>query len=153
MWWIYLYFRMTSSNGIIFRVIGLCAWNSPATGEFPAQRPVTRGFDVFFDLRLNKRLRKQSKRRWFETPSRSLWRHCNVPGLLHWQVAYCQWIKTEVYGQNRPVSKHSKSHKARLICLILGGQCTSELIVLSNGLALALMTSRQRKALRITGLS
>ena len=31
----------------------LCAGNSPATGEFPAQRPVTRSFDVFFDLRLN----------------------------------------------------------------------------------------------------
>ena len=27
--------------------------NSPVTGEFPAQRPVTRNFDVFFDLRLN----------------------------------------------------------------------------------------------------
>ena len=39
---------------------------------------VTRSFDVFFDLRLNKRLSKQSRRRWFETPSRSLWRHCNV---------------------------------------------------------------------------
>ena len=36
--------------------------NSPVTGEFPAQRPVTRSFDVFFDLRLNKRLRKQSWR-------------------------------------------------------------------------------------------
>ena len=30
--------------------------NSPVTGEFPSQRPVTRSFDVFFDLRLNKRL-------------------------------------------------------------------------------------------------
>ena len=28
----------------------LCAGNSPVTGEFPAQRPVTRSFDVFFDL-------------------------------------------------------------------------------------------------------
>ena len=28
-------------------------------GEFPAQWPVTRSFDVFFDLRLNKRLSKQ----------------------------------------------------------------------------------------------
>ena len=27
--------------------------NSPVTGEFPAQRPVARGFGVFFDLRLN----------------------------------------------------------------------------------------------------
>ena len=33
---------------------------SPVTGEFPAQKPVTRSFDVFCDLRLNKRLTKQS---------------------------------------------------------------------------------------------
>ena len=37
-------------------LLNLCAGNSPATREFPAQRPVTRNFDVFFDLRLNKRL-------------------------------------------------------------------------------------------------
>ena len=37
----------------------ICAGNSPLTGEFPAQRPVTRSFDIFFDLRLNKRLSKQ----------------------------------------------------------------------------------------------
>ena len=43
-----------------------------------SQRTVTRSFDVFFDLRLNKRLREQSWGRWFETPSCSLWRHCNV---------------------------------------------------------------------------
>ena len=48
------------------------------TGGFPLQRPVTRSFDVFFDLRLNKRLSKHSRRQWFKTPSRSLWRHCNV---------------------------------------------------------------------------
>ena len=35
-----------------FRVTGLCTGNSPVTGEFPAQRPVTRSFDVFFNLRL-----------------------------------------------------------------------------------------------------
>ena len=46
------------------------------TGEFPSQRPLTRSFGVFFDLRLNKRLSKKSRRRWFETPPRSLWRHC-----------------------------------------------------------------------------
>ena len=45
------------------------------TGGFPSQRPVTLSFYVFFDLHLNKRLSKQSGRRWFETPSRSLWRH------------------------------------------------------------------------------
>ena len=37
----------------------ICAGNSPVPGEFPAQRPVTRSFGVFFDLRLNKRLSKQ----------------------------------------------------------------------------------------------
>ena len=51
---------MTSSNGNIFRVTGHLCGNSPVTGEFPAQRSVTRNFDVFFDLRLNKRLSKQS---------------------------------------------------------------------------------------------
>ena len=68
---------MTSSNGNIFRVTGSCAGNSPVTGEFPSQRPVTQSFDVFFDLRLNKRLSKQSWGWWFETPSHPLWRYCN----------------------------------------------------------------------------
>ena len=58
-------------------LLALCAGNSPASGEFPAQRPVTRSFDVFFDLCLNKRLRKQSWGWWFETLSSLLWRHCN----------------------------------------------------------------------------
>ena len=37
-------------------LLDICAGNSPIPGEFPAQRPVTRSFDVFFDLRLNKRV-------------------------------------------------------------------------------------------------
>ena len=63
---------MTSSNGNIFRVTGhLC-------GEFTgSQRPVTRSFDVIFYLRPNKRLSKQWQGWWFETQSRSLWRHRN----------------------------------------------------------------------------
>ena len=59
-------------------LLGLCEGNSPVTSGFLWQRPVTRSFDVFFELRLNKRLSKQSRRRWFETASRSLWRHCNA---------------------------------------------------------------------------
>ena len=59
-------------------LLALCAGNSPVTGEFPAQRPVTRSFDVCFDLRLNKRLSKRSWGWWFETPSHPLWRHCNA---------------------------------------------------------------------------
>ena len=59
-------------------LLDLCAGNSPVTGEFPAQRPVTRSFDVFFDLRQNERLSKQSWGWRFETPSRPLWRHGDV---------------------------------------------------------------------------
>ena len=36
-----------------------CAGNSLVTGKFPSQRPVTRSFDVFHDLCLNKRLSEQ----------------------------------------------------------------------------------------------
>ena len=35
-------------------LLAICAGNSPVTGEFHAQRPVTRSFYVFFDLRPNK---------------------------------------------------------------------------------------------------
>ena len=58
-------------------LLAFCVGNSPVTGEFPSQRPVTWSFDVFFDLCLNKLLIKQSWDWWFETPSRSLWHHCN----------------------------------------------------------------------------
>ena len=68
---------MTSSNGNIFRVTGHLCGDSPVPGEFPTQRPVTRSFDVFFDLRPNKQLSKQWWGWWFETLSWSLWRHCN----------------------------------------------------------------------------
>ena len=43
-------------------LLALCAGNSPVTGEFPAQWPVTRSFSIFFDLCLNKQLSKQSRR-------------------------------------------------------------------------------------------
>ena len=58
-------------------LLAICAGNSPVNGEFPTQRPVTRSFDVFFDLRPNERLSKQSWGWWFETLSSPLWRHRN----------------------------------------------------------------------------
>ena len=42
-------------------LLAICVRNSPITGEFPAQRPVTWSFDVFFNLRLNKRLSKRAE--------------------------------------------------------------------------------------------
>ena len=75
-------------------LLAICAGNSPVTGEFSAQRPVTRNFDVFFDLGLNKRLSKQSWGRWFETPLRPLWRHCNDCDFFIGSAIYlaCQFI-------------------------------------------------------------
>ena len=62
------------------------------TGEFPSQRQVTQSFDVFFDLRLNKRFRKQSRRWWFEMPSFSLWRHCYGDELNISHNIICRWM-------------------------------------------------------------
>ena len=56
-------------------LLALYEWNPPLTGGFPSQRPVRGTLIFFFDLCLNKRLSKQPRRRWFETPSRSPWRH------------------------------------------------------------------------------
>ena len=59
---------------IFSALLAICVGKSPVT----SQRPVTRSFDVFFDLRPNKRLSKQPWGWWFETLSLSLWRHCNA---------------------------------------------------------------------------
>ena len=66
--------------------LAICAGNSPVPGEFPTQRPVTRSYDVFFELRLNKRLSKQWWVCWFETPSCPLWRHCNM--FIHQRIIH-----------------------------------------------------------------
>ena len=84
---------MTSSYANIFSVTG------PLWREFTgdrSQRPVTRSFDVFFDLRLNKRLDKQSRRRWFGTPSRSLWCHFNI-------LAPAWWLFVPLHLQLHPM--------------------------------------------------
>ena len=64
-------------------LLAICAGNSPVPGEFPTQRPVTRNFDVYFDLRPDKRFTKQSWGWWFETLSHSLWRHRNANTTFH----------------------------------------------------------------------
>ena len=74
-------------------LLAFCAGNSPVNSpsEFPAQRPVTRSFEVFFDLRPNKRLSKQSWGWWSETPSSSLWRHRN--GALYHDISFNLHVK------------------------------------------------------------
>ena len=81
-WWRY---QMETFSALL----ALCAGNSPVTGEFPKQRPATRSFGVFFNLHRNKLLCQQKWVWWFETPSCSLWRHCNE-NLQHEEQAYSQ---------------------------------------------------------------
>ena len=77
-------------------LLALCAGNSPVTGEFPAQTSVTRTFDVSFDLRLKKRLSKQSWGWWFGMPSCSLWRHRNqIKSVFPW-IGIPVWDKIVV---------------------------------------------------------
>ena len=61
---------MTSSNGNIFR---------PLWEEFTGDRWISpTKANVFFGLHRNKRLSKQLRHWCFQTPSHSLWRHCDV---------------------------------------------------------------------------
>ena len=111
---------MTSSNGNIFRVTGLLC------GKFTGHRwiPHRKADDVelecfllstseprvewrgawvfFFYLRLNQQLTKQWRRPWFETSSRSLWRHHNgLRKLIHmnatWSVSTSSWVKVRAW--------------------------------------------------------
>ena len=81
---------MTSSN--IFRVTA-------------TQKPVTRSFYVFFDLRLNERLSKESWGWWFETLSRPLWRHCNVLFRPQCVNVFSNWLRpwTSILSHRRQV--------------------------------------------------
>ena len=104
---------------IFSALLALCAGNSSVTGEFPTQRPVTRSFDVFFDLHLIKLLSKHSRGWWFETLSCPWWRHRNdyntgqdtetacldttLSDLIVWQVWKCWHVHTSlrvyIYGR------------------------------------------------------
>ena len=90
-------------------LLAICAGNSPVPCEFPTQRPVTRSFDVFFDLCLNKRVRKQSWGWWFEMLSRPLWHHCNVYSSQSMNSTWIDWHATRwlsphvLVSQVRPV--------------------------------------------------
>ena len=88
------------------------AGNSPVTGEFPAQRQVTRSFDVLFDLRLKIRLSKQSWGCWFEKPSRPLWCHSNDYIL---QMSFC--IEPSICCFTFPCVKHIFS--GMIVCYVM----------------------------------
>ena len=68
-WWCHPWGRYQMET--FSALLAPCVGNSPVTGEFPSQKPVTRSFNLFYDLRLNKRLSKQSRCQWIEPPLRS----------------------------------------------------------------------------------
>ena len=87
-------------------LLTLSEGNSPVTGKFPSQRPLMQSFVVFFYLYLNKRLSKQSRRRWCDTPSRSLWRHCNdgymsSPSRIFWPQQQDGYIVNKCRADSR----------------------------------------------------
>ena len=86
-------------------LLAICAGNSPVPGEFPTQRPVTRSFDVYFDLRPNKWLSKQWCGWWFETISCSLWRHRNEHSISLAQSSCTIPIKQSFHSFSVPFYK------------------------------------------------
>ena len=68
-------------------LLAICAGNSPVPSDFPAHRPVTRSFGVFFDLRLNKRLSKQSE----AGDLRRFRAHYDVP-VISRQSYFSKWL-------------------------------------------------------------
>ena len=86
-------------------LLAICAGNSPVPVNSPHKRPVTRSFDVYFDLRPNKRLSKQSRGWWFDTPSRPLWRHRNeMERTPRWPLllALAPWRWCDGFASNFP---------------------------------------------------
>ena len=142
---------MTSSNGNLFRVIGLLCGEFTGPGKFPTQRPVTWSFDVFCVLRLNKRLSKQWWGCWCETPSRPLWRHCNDAWLFHWVN---DMTAADGYPAKRPViqkalNNRPASHYNDVITSAIASQITSLTIFYSSVYSVA----DKKSKLRVTCLS
>ena len=137
-------------------LLAISAGNSPVTGEFPTQRPVTRSFDVFFGMCLNKRLSKQSWGWWFETPSRPLWRHCdfhpddirpNVNSPVYYPSGRCppqtvtrtSWFWPACY-------MCMKTHYNDVIMSSISSQITSPTIVYSTVYSVAIQRQYQSPA-------
>ena len=98
-------------------LLAICAGNSPVSGEFPAQRPLTRGFGVSFDQRPNKWLCQQSWGWRFETHSHPLWHHSNV----------LAWCRTDNKPLLEPVmgkfcdTHHVTRPNSVIVCTVITG--------------------------------
>ena len=96
-------------------LLAICAGNSLVSGEFLAQRPVTRSFDVFFDLCPNKRLSKQTWGWWYETPSGPLWRHRWYTNTLAGRANLKRYRRFKLWGENFVTEVKFSSPTASLV--------------------------------------
>ena len=76
------------------------------TGGFPSQKPVTW-------------LSNQSRRRWFETPSPPLWRHCNGTGRVWLHINIVASHQHEVYSCNAFMMLWELLYKTHLKIIVL----------------------------------
>ena len=116
----------------------LCEWNPSVTVGFPSQRPVALSFDVFFNLRLNKRLSIRSRHRWFEMPSASLlhhWLNCVFP----WLDEGC--IKKWMFGDHYWYTEiHNSIMKIHNSCMHYGDVIMGTMVSQITGLTIVYST-------------
>ena len=127
-------------------LLALCAGNWPVTGELPAQRPVMLSFDVFFDLRLNKRLSNNSEtgdlRRHYTHYDVTVIMPAGSLDLEHWNKF--QWNsshntnlcyrKPRAPNSGRIYSDHKHCSTAELMCVSLHTSVFSLAADQQNGL-------------------
>ena len=127
-------------------LLAICVGNSSVTGEFPAQKPVKRSFDVFFNLRLNKRLSKQWRGWWFETQPCPLWRHCNDFALEAQLTVSNGWFRQVLHGEQATSPGYNDFTKCALMTtygdIDLGQHCSA-----NGSLPEQMMTYHQRDLL------
>ena len=108
-------------NMFVFICALFCMWSCVDIGKTCSHWMSNKmfEFDVFFDLRLNKRLSKHSWGWWFETPSRSLWRHRNengghfVQGEMHHSRGAYSSVRNYCTLFNNPNSHRTVKHRQR----------------------------------------
>ena len=95
--------------GTFSTLLALCAGNSPVTGEFPALRPVTRSFDVFYDLRLNLRLNKRLSNNHEAGDLRCHYAHYDVIVMIYNSLEY-KMSQVNIYLQEVYSTTQNKFH-------------------------------------------
>ena len=101
-----------------FTLLTLFEGNPQVAGGFPLQTPATRSFNIFFDLCMNKRFSKQSKRRRFEAPPSILWRHCTLVAISSQKRMQLANWNADHTSSNKMVEKISRDFETLTELLI-----------------------------------